>query len=183
MARGVADVLDAYLEPPLGPARLLSLLVPLDAGARISAGVALRLLAGPHRKGLAVCVEPADLSARALCGDLSGDLSGGFERIQALIATTPPTSRPDSVLALVGAGGLGSCAIARWLPLDPQLPVGVVEIGATWRGVWPRSEGLQWLAEIPECDALRAALGAEPRSVRRAAGAVASWLARLTSQP
>ncbi|HEY8120903.1 MAG TPA: hypothetical protein VII78_06250 [Myxococcota bacterium] len=180
MARGLAEVLGAYLDAKPPPAPLRTLFVPVSGRAQVAASVALGVLRELSASGLRLRVEACDPGAGALCGDLLRWRGEAAPQLLVQVATSSRSPRPDYVLAVLDASAREAGPSAGWLAPDAGIPVGIIELGGAPFARAPESGEVarapQRLATVPEADALRTALGLEPASLRRVAAVVARWL-------
>jgi hypothetical protein len=170
MARGIGDVVDAYLEPRPRAAPTLNLLVLLERDAWVASAVAVRLIEAVSAPGSETAITALDPLARALVSFAAPRAHGDRLRLNVAFATAAPSVRPDCVLSVMPT--------SRWAALGarsdvavPAAIIGLVETGTSFAGI------ASCLATLPERDAILTALGSRPcEALTRAALALERWL-------
>lgn len=173
MARGIGDVVDAYLGPRPRAVPTLNLLVLVERDAWVASAVAIRLLEAVSAPGSETAITALDPPAGALVGFAAPRARGGRIRLNAEIATTAGSARSDCVLSVIPV----HCWPARVARPDGAKPAAMIGLGARGTG---SAGAADYLATIPERDAVRLALGAGPcAALGRAALALERWLRAL----
>jgi hypothetical protein len=174
--RGIADVLDAYVEQPVARQGATCLLVALEPGGFLAARIALRLIEALGAMRGPVAMAACDPRAAALLGAADGASFDRSADLKVLLATEPPLRRADAILWVAAAGAMPPhCNAARWREATGT-SLAVVAIGEPREDAgWQGADGVL-LATLPERESLRLALGGSAPSLRPAAAAVARWL-------
>lgn len=184
MARGLGDVLDAFIDGPrpraLSAERVLR--VPLAPGNRVAAELVASIAAQLPRLGVSVSLKLLDAGARSLLRVASGTPATAAE-LTFEIATSLAAPRAQSVLLvcpdLASALRLeAGCGFG-----DPDCEIVVLDCAtgasesAAIRWLAERS-GARWIAGVPPSAALHASLGmADPNAaLAQAARALRNWL-------
>lgn len=184
MARGLGDVLDAFIDGPQLRARSAAriLRVPLAPGSRVVAGLLASIAAELPRLGVSVSLKLLDAGARSLQRG-AADTPATAAELTFEIATCPAAPRAQSVLLvcpdLASALRLG----AEFGFGDPDCEIVVLDCAtgapesAAIRWLVERS-GARWIAGVPPSAALLASLGtaASNAALAQAAQALRSWL-------
>lgn len=184
MARGLGDVLDAFIDGPQLRARSAAriLRVPLSPGSRVAAGLLASIAAELPRLGVSVSLKPLDAGARSLQRG-AADTPATAPELTFEIATRPAAPRSQSVLLvcpdLAGALRLGAASgfgdsDCEILVLDCAAGAGE---SAAIRWLVERS-GARWIAGVPASAAFFASLGtaASSAALAQAAHALRRWL-------
>lgn len=184
MARGLGDVLDAFIDGPRPRVRSAQrvLRVPLAPGNLVAAELVASIAAQLPRLGVSASLKPLDAGARSLQRRASGAPTTAAE-LTFEIATCLAAPRARSVLLvcpdLASALRLG----AQFGFGDPDCEIVVLDCAtgasesAAIRWLVERS-GARWIASVPPSAALRASLGtaAPNAALSEAARALRAWL-------
>jgi hypothetical protein len=185
MARGLADVLDAFIDGPRPRVRSVQriLRVPLAPASRVAAELVASIAAQLPRLGVSVSLKLLDAGARSLQRVASGAPATPAELTLEIATCLVAAPRAKSVLLvcpdLASALRLGAELVVR----DPDCEIVVLDCAtgasesAAIRWLVERS-GMRWIASVPPSSALRASLGtaASNAAVAQAGRALRSWL-------